>query len=71
MRIPFGKYRGQEIKTLPEDYLCWIVKKYKGGFKVRYVGEVQYKIGENVFLEARGKLKELGYNTKGIEPVKD
>lgn len=71
MKIPFGQYRGKEIQELPEQYLCWICKKHKGGFKARYVGEVQFKISEEVFLEARGILKALGYNTKGIEPVKE
>lgn len=25
MRMPFGKYRGQELSEVPESYLCWVL----------------------------------------------
>ncbi len=24
MTLPFGKYRGWQLRDLPEDYLCWL-----------------------------------------------
>lgn len=31
MKMPFGKYKGVEMSTLPEDYLRWIVKNFDPG----------------------------------------
>ena len=31
MKIPFGKYAGMEIASLPEDYLRWIVANFEAG----------------------------------------
>ena len=29
--MPFGKYKGMEIKTLPVDYLRWLVSNFEPG----------------------------------------
>jgi hypothetical protein len=31
MKMPFGKYAGLEIASLPEDYLRWIVANFEAG----------------------------------------
>lgn len=31
MKMPFGKYKGMEISTLPVDYLRWLVSNFEPG----------------------------------------
>ena len=31
MKMPFGKYKGMEISTLPVDYLRWVVSNFEPG----------------------------------------
>ena len=31
MKMPFGKYKGMEIATLPVDYLQWLVQNFEPG----------------------------------------
>ena len=31
MRMPFGKYKGMDIETLPVDYLRWLVANFEPG----------------------------------------
>jgi hypothetical protein len=71
MNISFGKYRGQSINTLPEIYLCWMCATYKGGYKAKHAGEKPWDdISEGEYLEARRVLKDKGYDTKGVMPIK-
>lgn len=71
MTPSFGKYRDVPFEEIPEDYLCWICAAYKGGVPAKHAGEKSYNPPEKDFLEARRILKERGYNTKGIWPVKE
>jgi hypothetical protein len=29
MRMPFGKYKDQELNCIPKDYLSWVYGEYK------------------------------------------
>lgn len=31
MRIPYGKYKGQDMATLPQEYLQWLVANIEDG----------------------------------------
>ena len=31
MKMPYGKYKGQDMATLPQDYLQWIVANFDDG----------------------------------------
>ena len=70
-RVSFGAHKGERFEDVPESYLAWIIKAYKGGFKVSHPGEVKFCPPERDFLEARRVLDARGWNTRGIDPVKD
>ena len=69
--MPFGVHKGSQVIVLPSDYLIWIVRTFKGGFKAKSAGKPDLiKIPDSVFMAARYALQERGYNTKGLIPVK-
>ena len=39
----FGKYKGQEINSVPVDYLKWLIKPKEGSFKLGQALEQEIK----------------------------
>jgi len=67
MQIPFGKFKGQPMNNLPEDYLMWLSKpKYSGKYyESEHSTELKWKVPLNVKLEARAILESRGYTLIG------
>lgn len=68
MRIPFGKHKGQEMNTLPQDYLNWLVENIEDG----EIKEEARKIlsGPDVALERESKsLEEQANEILGEKPI--
>ncbi len=64
MIVPFGKFYGQEMDSLPDDYLIWLAS---GGryYKSKHSTELKWKVPEPIFAEARKILEKRGYRLKG------
>jgi hypothetical protein len=69
--MPYGMFKGEVIGNLEDDYLCTIVKQWKGGFLAKNAGQKPFTPPDEIYLEAKRILKDRGYNTKGVEPVKE
>ena len=67
MNIPFGKYKGQAMESLPEDYLMWLGKpKYSDKYyKSLHSTELDWKVPFPIKLEARRILENRGYKLIG------
>jgi hypothetical protein len=63
----FGKYKGQSIQTIPDDYLLWLAKpKYSGAFyKSLHSTELNWKVPMAVKLVARTEADRRGWKLKG------
>jgi hypothetical protein len=67
MIIPFGKFKGQSMNTLPDDYLQWLAKpKYSGKYYESLHSTVlNWKVPFAVKIEARKVLEARGWKLKG------
>jgi len=68
--LPFGKYFGREMTSLPDDYLVWLAG---GGayYRNRRSTEIKWKVPTEVWVEARRILEARGYTLKGERWEKD
>jgi len=64
MILPFGKFAGQDMEVVPEDYLMWLAG---GGIytKNRHSTEIKWKVPMPIWVEARKILEARGYKLKG------
>jgi hypothetical protein len=48
MRMPFGKYKGLPLKTVPTGYLCWLLSEcdLSAWLKRAVEDELDYRAGE-------------------------
>lgn len=46
MKMPFGKYKGQELENIPEDYLRWCLETCTLNFALGEEMENQLKLKE-------------------------
>lgn len=65
--LTFGKYKGQSLKEVPEDYLMWLAKPvYSGKFyKSLHSTELNWKVPFIVQINAREILESRGYKLIG------
>ena len=69
MKIPFGKHKGQDMSTLPIDYLNWLVANIEPG-DIREEARRILASGD-VKLEQQSKsLEQQANEILGEEPVK-
>jgi len=64
MIMPFGKFKGTPLEAIDETYLIWIAKG-KGYTKNNRSTEMQFKIPDPLFREARRILESRGYKIIG------
>jgi len=67
MIIPFGKYKWQPIRSIPDDYCMWLSKPvYSGKFyKSQHSTELKWKVPLDVKIAARGELERRGFKLIG------
>lgn len=67
MILKFGKYKGQNIQSIPDDYLMWLAKPvYSGKFyKSLHSTELNWKVPFNIKMAARKELERRGYKLVG------
>jgi hypothetical protein len=65
--LTFGKYKGQTLESVPEDYLQWLGKPvYSGKFYLNSRStELNWKVPWSVTVAARQILEARGYKLKG------
>ena len=58
MKMPFGKYKGQDMEDLPDSYLLWLAENIESG-AVLEEAENQLKLREGVGVvrPARGSVR--------------
>lgn len=67
MKMPFGKYRGVELRELPDDYLQWLYSEFdlKGRLKSAVYQEYKIRSSRITFDELNtldgGKIKKIYY----------
>lgn len=67
MIIQFGKYKGLNIKSVPDDYLMWLSKPvYSGKFyESVHSTELKWKVPFSIKIASRGELERRGYKLTG------
>lgn len=67
MIISFGKYKGQDIKSIPDDYCMWLAKPvYSGKFyKSLHSTERNWSVPFAVKIAARQELERRGFKLIG------
>ena len=69
MKMPFGKYKGMEISTLPVSYLQWLVSNFEPG-DIRDAA-VKVLKGPSIAREEEAKsLEDQANEILGEKPVK-
>ena len=48
MKLPFGKYKGQDIEDLPTSYLYWLAENLESNAAIQAEAENQLKLREGV-----------------------
>jgi hypothetical protein len=64
MIMPFGKFKGTPLEAIDEGYLIWIAKG-QGYTKGLHSTEMQFRIPDPIFREARRILESRGYKIIG------
>lgn len=68
MKMPFGKYKGMEISSLPVDYLRWVVANFEPG-EIRDAAQAVLQ-GPAVREEERAQsLEEQANRILGEKPI--
>lgn len=68
MKMPYGKYKGQDMSTLPHDYLSWIVENFDDG-PIKVEAE-KILSGPDVDLDKKSKsLEEQANDILGEKPI--
>jgi hypothetical protein len=67
MTIHFGKYKGQNIQSIPDDYCMWLSKPvYSGKFYTcQHSTELKWKVPFDVKMAARKELERRGFKLIG------
>lgn len=67
MILPFGKCKGQSIRSIPDDYCIWLAKPvYSGKFyKSQHSTELNWKVPFDVKIAARKELEHRGFKLIG------
>ena len=68
MRMPFGKYKGMDIATLPLSYLQWVVANFEPG-EIRIQAEKVLKSPSIAAEEQAKSLEEQANELLGEKPV--
>ena len=68
MKMPFGKYRGMEIATLPVTYLHWVMANFDQG-EIRIEVEKVLKSPSIAHEERSQSLEEQANALLGEKPV--
>ena len=62
MILPFGMYRGTDIKVVPEDYLFWLCDRGKTIYhKSKHSTDVKWKPPFEIWEAARKEAERRGY----------
>jgi uncharacterized protein (DUF3820 family) len=70
MKMSFGKFKGQKIKTLPKSYLEFIVKNFDSGSEVSICAqEVLDTINDEAVLNLEQQADEF-LKAHGVDPKK-
>lgn len=68
MKMPFGKHKGQDMATLPQNYLRWIVDTFDDG-EIKAEAE-RILSGPDIALERESKsLEEQANEILGEKPI--
>lgn len=68
MKMPYGKYKGQDLNTLPHDYLKWILENFDEGPIKAEASKILS--GPNVDLDKQSKsLEEQANDILGEKPI--
>jgi hypothetical protein len=43
VKVPFGKFRGQQISDVPLDYLCWLIDVAQGPLREAIEDELRWR----------------------------
>jgi hypothetical protein len=67
VKLPFGKFKGQQLEAVPDDYLQWLAKpKYSAKFyKSLHSTDLTWKVPWGVKAEARRQLEIRGWKLNG------
>jgi hypothetical protein len=67
--LTFGKYKGQPLEEIPDDYLMWLGKpSYSGKFYLNSRStELNWKVPWGVTVAARVILEARGFKLKGTK----
>ena len=68
MRMPFGKYKGMDIATLPVSYLQWVAANFDPG-EIRIEAEKILKSPSIASEEKAKSLEEQANELLGEKPV--
>lgn len=64
--MPFGKYKGQRIDTLPDSYLIMVADDFKSDRPGVPIGQkFTFKVPLEIIAKARKALEKRGYRKKG------
>jgi hypothetical protein len=62
MKLPFGQFKGQDIKDIPLGYLFWLCSRGKSTYyKSQHSLDVTWKVPINVWEAARAEAERRGF----------
>lgn len=66
MTVPFGRYKGYSIRSIPDDYLFWLCSRGKSTYYVsKHSLDVSWKVPFYVWEEARKEAERRGFQKIG------
>jgi hypothetical protein len=66
MILPFGHYRGHDLKDIPDDYLFWLCSRGKSTYyKSLHSLDVTWKVPFSVWEAARTEAEQRGFHKIG------
>lgn len=66
MIIPYGIYKGQDITTVPDDYLLYLCERGKSTYyKSRHSLDIKFKWPIELWVAARAEASNRGYTKNG------
>lgn len=63
MEMPFGKYRGREIKDIPDNYLIWVLQNVDL-WDLDLKEEIESFVGEHEFRGSRTASSDRGWKKR-------
>lgn len=63
--LPFGRFKGQRLDQIPDEYLMWITNSDMKNQDYWQAGKREFKVPADIQLGARLVLQSRGYKRKG------